>query len=140
MAGEILPRKDGLLAKDNMIDPLIKKAELDVRSSLRQGATEAANLLLSPNGTPDKKPVGQYNAENFGKEISSKVLDNMNARTQLEQAKEKAKEEAKEAEQAKKKDKSKQKWNERIDKIKSLFTGNDKQSKQSGVTKDDFSL
>ena len=136
MAGEILPRKDGLLAKDNMIDPLIKNVELDVRSSLRQGATEAANLLLSPNGTPDKKPVGQYDAENFGKEISSKVLDNMNARTQLEQAKENAKE----AEQAEKTDKSKQKWNERIDKIKSLFTGNDKQSKQSGVTKDDFSL
>ena len=137
MAGEILPRKDGLLAKDNMIDPFIKKAELDVRSSLRQGATEAANLLLSPNGTPDKKPVGQYDAENFGKEISSKVLDNMNSRTQLEQAKENAKDKA---EQAEKTDKPKQKWNERIDKIKSLFTGNDKQSKQSGVTKDDFSL
>ena len=141
MAGEIIPRT-ALEDKKNEV-------EKNIGTSLKTGFTEAKNMLFSVAGTPDGKPVGNYNPDAFKSSIESDVIQSMNKDDQIK-AQEQQLAEQKAAEQqateqqsqtAEKQVDNSQKWGDRIDAIKGLIKSTTSEnSVQSGVTKDTFSL
>lgn len=116
---------DNILPRNTEKAPVVKSVEQKVTTSVTKTLTEAKNMFISFHGTPDKKAVGQYNAEAFESEVGNKVAMNIQEEEQLNYLKQQ------------KKAIKKQNWDERVNKTKSLSKI---ENVKTGVIKDDFSL